>query len=577
MKMKKNRINIVGLFALAMLCFGLNFSAPTNAQKAETSVKATPSPKQTPTAKPTITLTPIATPTATPTPTPTQYQTLAEVQAKIQTVLARPELQRGQVGIKINSLDTGKTLFEQNAEKYFMPASNMKSYTIAAAIERLSPDFKFVTSVYAAPVDASGTIKGDLTIFGRGDVSFSSAFYDGDNYKAINALADKIAQAGVKRVEGNLIGDESYFRGSAFPDGWEWDDLQWYYGAEVSALPFNDNAVELKITPNTQLGMPCITTISPPNSLVRIVNFSQTISSGEKRMISVAKKLDSNEIEISGTMPADDKGYTGNIALTKPAELFVAQLKNALQQKGIVVAGQTRVIDYKTLMQNNLPPSPARSKIVLLPLNDYVSPKEIVSFESPPLSVIAAKTLKPSQNMYTETILRELGEQYGRKQEMSLTIDADALAQINKMTSAEIGLQTVQRFLTEIGIPADSVIQHDGSGLSRHNLITPSSAVQLYTYMSKSRNANVWRDALTIAGVDGTLRNRFKNTAAADNVRGKTGTIDQVSALSGYVTTAAGERLVFSILVNGVNNSRQREAAIDEIVLALAQFKGRTN
>ncbi len=579
MKMKKSRINVAGFIAFSILCLGLNFSVPTTAQKI-TTAKSTPTPKQTPFVKPatspTPTISPTATPTPLPTPTPAHYQTLAEVQTKIQSVLARSELQRGQVGIKINSLDTGKTLFEQNAEKYLMPASNMKSYTMAAAIERLSPDFKFVTSVYAAaPIDSSGTIKGDLTVYGRGDVSFSNTFYDGDNYKAVNGLAAAIAQAGVKRVEGNLVGDESFFSGSAIPDGWEWDDLQWKSGAEVSALPFDDNVVELKITPNTQLGMPCIIAISPPNSLFKVVNLSQTVSSGEKRMISVTKKLDSNELEINGTMPADDKGYTGNITVTKPAGLFVAQLKNALQQKGIVVTGQTRVMDYKDLMQTSRP-LPARSKIVLLPLNDYVSPKEIVSFESPPLSVIAAKTLKPSQNMYTETILRALGEQYGRKQETSLTVDADALVQIGKMTSAEIGLQTVQRFLTEIGIPADSVIQHDGSGLSRHNLVTPSSAIQLYTYMSKSRYANVWRDALTVGAVDGTLRNRFKNTNAAGNVRGKTGTIDQVSALSGYVTTNAGERLVFSIIVNGVNNSRQREAAIDEIVVALANFSGKT-
>ena len=565
---KTNRINIVGLFAFALLCAGLNFGVSATAQKTTTTVKATP----TPTVKPIATPTP--SPSATPTPLPPP-QTVADVQTRIQKVLLRPELQRGQVGIKIVSLDTGKIVFEQNAEKYFMPASNMKSYTIAAAIERLSPDFKFVTSVYAAPVDADGTVKGDLTIFGRGDVSFSSAFYDGDNYRAIDALADKIAQAGVKRIEGNLTGNESFFRGSAIPASWEWDDLQGYYGARVSALPFNDNAVQLKIAPNTQIGQPCIITFAPPNSLFKIINLAVTVSPGEKRSISVTKKLDSNEIEISGTMPADDKGYAMNVAVTNPSEFFIAQLKNALQQKGIVVTGQTRVINDKTLMQMSRPPS-ARDYAVLSSAN-VNAPKEIVSFESPPLSVIAAKTMKPSQNMYTETILRTLGEQYGRKQETALTTDADALAKIAAATSAELGIQTVQKFLTEIGIPADSVIQWDGSGLSRHNLITPASAVSLYTFMSKSRYASVWRDSLTIGGVDGTLRNRFKNTVAAGNVRGKTGTIDQVSALSGYVTTAADERIVFSIIVNGVNNARQRESAIDEIVLALAQFSGKTN
>ena len=137
--------------------------------------------------------------------------------------------------------------------------------------------------------------------------------------------------------------------------------------------------------------------------------------------------------------------------------------------------------------------------------------------------------MKPSQNTYTETILRALGEQVGDK--------SDA-----KKESAERGLEVVRSFLLQAGIPADSVIQSDGSGLSRHDLVTPASAVQLYTYMSKSRYANVWRDALTIGGVDGTLKNRFVGTPAAGNVRGKTGTIDQVSSLSGYVNSAAGEK-----------------------------------
>jgi serine-type D-Ala-D-Ala carboxypeptidase/endopeptidase (penicillin-binding protein 4) len=144
------------------------------------------------------------------------------------------------------------------------------------------------------------------------------------------------------------------------------------------------------------------------------------------------------------------------------------------------------------------------------------------------------------------------------------------------LTSDQRGLAVVSNFLQSIGIPADAVIQHDGSGLSRHDLVTPASNVQLYTYMSRSRNAQVWRDALTIGAVDGTLKSRFINTLAANNVRGKTGTIDQVSALTGYVTTASGEKLVFSIIINGVNDGKLRNNTIDEIVLALASFNGKT-
>src|SRR5688572_16081036 len=188
----------------------------------------------------------VKTTTLTPVATGVRLRTVEELQSEIRSRLLRPELRRGQVGIKIVSLNTGKVVFEENAEKYFMPASNMKNFTVAAALEKLTPDYRFVTSVYATAMpDASGTVKSDLRIFGRGDVSISTAFSDGNYYKGLDDLADKIAAAGVKRIEGSIVADDSYFRGSAIPGSWEWDDLQWYYGAEVSALPLNDNAVDL--------------------------------------------------------------------------------------------------------------------------------------------------------------------------------------------------------------------------------------------------------------------------------------------------------------------------------------------
>jgi D-alanyl-D-alanine carboxypeptidase/D-alanyl-D-alanine-endopeptidase (penicillin-binding protein 4) len=188
---------------------------------------------------------------------------------------------------------------------------------------------------------------------------------------------------------------------------------------------------------------------------------------------------------------------------------------------------------------------------------------EIAKLESPPFREIAAKTMKPSQNMYTETILWTLGEQLGRQ--------TNAAAD-----SSELGIEALKSFLNTVGIPPDGTVPHDGSGMSRHNLITPTAVVTLYTYMAKqSKNSQVWRDSLTIGGVDGTLARRFVGTAAAGNIRGKTGTIDQVSALSGYVTTAAGEQLVLSIIVNAVPMPAERTKLIDEIVVALANFNGK--
>ena len=263
-------------------------------------------------------------------------------------------------------------------------------------------------------------------------------------------------------------------------------------------------------------------------------------------------------------MPSDDKGYTGFIAVTKPAELFTALLKNELQKKGVTVTGQTRTINYKQMMDANRPPSARSLPLLNLANSTQTGRVEITRLESPPFSIIAAKTMKPSQNLYTELILRALGEQVGDKTDP-------------KKTSEAKGIEAVQSFLTQAGIAQGSVVQYDGCGLSRHDLITPAAAVQLYTYMSQRPYAQTWRDALTIGGVDGTLQNRFKGTAAANNIRGKTGTIDQVSALSGYVTTASGERLVFSILTNGIPQGSIRTATIDDIVIALANFNGKTN
>jgi len=526
------------LFLIAVIAFSVAAQSDNNRQRII--VGATPTPK------PTVSPTPITSPT----PTISSGQTIFDLQAKIRQSLMRPELRRGTIGIKIVSLDTGKVVFEDNAEKYLMPASNMKSFTVAAAMEKLSPNFRFITSVLAnSQPDASGVIKGDLTIYGRGDVSFSTAFYDKDYFKGLDNLADKIVQAGVKRIEGNLVGDESYFSGNAVPYGWEWDDLQWYYGAEVSALPLNDNALDLSVKP-ASVGAPCVVNLLPFNPVVRIVNTCRTTASGVKRDLTVKKDLDQNVLEISGTMPAGDRGFADSVTVSHPAELFVALLKQRLEQKGVVVTGQPRVIGKK--------------EKAFLAVASSVAPVQITQLESPPFSLIAAKTMKPSQNLYTETILWTLGEQLGDKNNP-------------KQTSAERGIAVVRNFLNEIGVAPDGLIQYDGSGLSRHNLVTPAALVTVYSYMAKSRYSAAWFDSLTIGGVDGTLRSRFKGAKTNGNVRGKTGTIDQVSALSGYVTTSAGERLVFSIIVNGVSEGGVRVGTIDQIIGHLANFDGRIN
>jgi len=474
------------------------------------------------------------------------------------------------VGIKVTSLDTGQVLFEENANKLLRPASNMKLYTVAAALDRLSPDYRFTTSVYAPTrPDASGKIKGDLTIFGRGDPSIAARFNNGDYFKAINDLASRIVSAGVKRVEGDLIGDESYFVGPQYGSGWEWEDLTWYYGAEVTPLTVNDNALDLFIKPGPDVGRPAVITTGPPDPLLTIVNKVTTSAKGTRRQISIFRDLGEDVVTIEGTVPIDDRGYTGGIGISHPALLLVYLLRSSLSQRGVVITGRSRTIDSTSttsaLNQSQLLASTSGNGISQTP------PLEIATLQSPPFSVIASQTLKPSQNLYTELILRTLGK-------VAPTPPANPSASTLSKTTEDLGLETVQAFLKQAGIRPEALVLSDGSGLSRNDMITAEASVQLLTYMSRHRYADAFRTALPIAGVDGTLRNRLKNTPAENNLRAKTGSLSSAASLAGYVTTAAGEKLAFSIMVNNYPDGVEpRFVCIDPIAVLLASFSGRSN
>jgi D-alanyl-D-alanine carboxypeptidase/D-alanyl-D-alanine-endopeptidase (penicillin-binding protein 4) len=481
-------------------------------------------------------------------------RSVEELRARISDVLRNSEIAPAQLAVKIVSLDTGRTVYEENEDKLLMPASNMKLYTVAAALDRLSPDYRFTTSVYAnARPDAAGTVRGDLTVYGRGDPTFAASFENGDYYKAIDDLAARIVASGVKRVEGNLVGDESYFTGPPLGWGWEWDDLQSADGAEVSALTVNNNALDVFVKPGASVGDPVTVTTGPVTSVVKVVNQLTTGQRGTRRDVTVVRPLGLNVLVISGSVPlsdatATDKGYVGSYAITRPAILFTEMLRKSLEQHGVTIMGQSITVDAQTRGNVSL----QTSALV-----------EIASRQSQPLSVIAAQCLKPSQNLYAELLLRTLGRVAGK-------VDP-------KVTSADAGIEVVKTFLRGAGIGPREIVVADGSGLSRHNLITTDATVRLLVYMSRHRYSSAFREALPVAGVDGTLKNRLKGTPAAGNLRAKTGTINTVATLSGYVTSAAGERLVFSILLNHYPEApSERRVHIDAIAVALASFAGRS-
>lgn len=488
-------------------------------------------------------------------------KTLSELQTRISAILAKPELASSLIGIKVTSLDSGRVLFEENAIKLLRPASNMKIYTVATALDRLTPDYRFTTSVFAnARPDAAGVIRGDLRVYGRGDPSIAARFNNGDYFKGIDDLAARIVAAGVKRVEGDLVGDETYFTGPKYGSGWEWEDLTWYYGAEITPLAVNDNALDLFVKPGPAVGQPALITTGPPDPLLTIVNRVTTSPKTVRREISIHRGLGENTITVTGSIPLEGS-FTAGVGISHAALLFVYLLRNSLVQKGVVITGKSRVTGEaavpSVVIAQPAQPTQAHSSVVQT---------ELVTLQSPPFSVIAAQTMKPSQNLYTELILRTLG----KVGPPPLTTTTPS---IFTPTSEYLGLEAVKAFLKTAGIRPEALVLDDGSGLSRGDMITADATVQLLTFMSRHRYADVFRDALPIAGVDGTLRNRLRGTPAEKNLRAKTGSLSSAASLSGYVTTAAGEKLAFAIMVNNYpRDFDPRTACIDPIAVLLASF-----
>lgn len=526
-----------------------------------------------------------------------QPETLDSLRGRIAAHIAQARFAPAAWGVKIVSLDTGKILFEHNPEKYFNPASNAKLYTAALALDRLGVDYRIKTSLYStARPDASGTLKADLIVYGRGDPTMAARLNGGDYFKGIEPLITQLVNAGVRRIEGDLVGDESYFAGPPFGSGWEWDDLQAYYGAEVSALTIDDNALDLFVKPADRSGIPCRITTGPPTSFVTLINRTQTSAKGTESRIVVYRPVGENIIYVSGRLPIDSSGYYSSVAVHNPAGLFVSLLKDALAQRGIAVTGRTRVIDWKY------------REVTPLDLKKLI---ELGSVESMPLADIVRETLKPSQNLYAQLLLLQVGanavgvggQGLGEKNQSASgdrspqppTPNPQPPALNPYSTTEETGVEMMNDFLARVGVKKGDVLLEEGSGLSRRDVITPEATVALLSYMRRSRWAEQYRNALPVAGVDGTLQNRMKGTPAAGNVHAKTGTLRYVYTLSGYVTTAAGERLAFSIMLNNYYNPERAAALrdpsgtpagrpappaprddIDAIAIMLAGFTGKS-
>lgn len=511
--------------------------------------------------------------------------TVAELQKQLSDHLAQPKFAGAMWGVKVVSLDSGEIIFEHNAQKLFSPASNSKLYTMALALDRLGPDYRIKTSLYAKTRPSrGGTLKGDLIVYGRGDPTINARLHETNIYKALEPFVGALANAGVKRIDGDLVADESFFRGPPYGSGWVWDDMEYYYGAEISALTINDNTFQLTVKPGRSVGAPCELAVSPalPETPItlRMVgekgaehnlrssrrapragsgqpylfleNRTRTIAAGARRHINLYRPIEQNVIYVSGEIPADDAGYVEDVTVHNPAGIFIAFLREALARRGITVSGNLRTVNWLD-----------REKA---PVN-WEELTELGAVESLPMRDILREVQKPSQNLYTDLVLAHVGER-ARKSDTPAS-----------RTSEELGIDELNRFAREVGINSGDLQFEEGSGLSRNNLTTPNATITLLQFMSRHKFADVYLEALPIAGVDGTLRNRMKGTPAAGNVRAKTGTLRWANSLSGHVKTASGERLLFSIMLNRYHNTdanRTARAEVDAIAVMLASFNGQT-
>ena len=449
-------------------------------------------------------------------------------------------------GIKVVSMMNGEAVYERNASRQFTPASNMKIYTTAAALDVLGVDYRWRTSVYApSKPDAAGTIEGDLILYGRGAPDLVS---EASDENSLAKLADAVYARGIRRVKGSVIGDESYFRGNSLGDGWQWNDIQWYFGAEASALSINGNEVDVNLLPPTKAGAPPEVRAADSQGYVEIDNRMAAGSRSARSTIGLYRGLSDNRVEVWGEFAAGAKGFGARLSVHNPALWAARIFTTALKAKGITVDGQAAARSSRSAPHHRFDPATAT---------------EVAFVSSASLAEIARITNKGSNNLYAELILRTLGRE---RREMLSAPEPPG----REFGDDEAGAALLRMWLARNGVDTQNLALHDGSGLSRLNLVTPQTTVQLLTAVPHNSSGQVFRESLPIAGKDGTLSGRLKTLTG--RAFAKTGSLIYDNSLSGYVITEKGETLAFAIFCNDYTGTASSSRMIDQIVLILASY-----
>ena len=498
----------------------------------------------------------------------------------IAAVLGQLPLSRAHWGLDVVDLDTGKALYSENSDQLFLPASNAKLFTTAAALAIAGPDYRFRTTVEAeGKVDNNGRLLGDLVIVGRGDPNISGRVLPyalktqrvAPHTQILEEMADQVARDGLKIVDGDLIGDDTFYAFERYAEGWAWDDLQWIDGAPVSALTFNDNVLFVNVLPAEHPGDKAVVTIEPETTYYELDNRVVTSSAGVPKRIGIHRDPGSKKIVLWGSLPLGDSGMKEPMSIEDPAE-FAAQLfRTMLERRGITIRGKTlaRHGDGAQFFDQQIPhmPNAASAGKVSSPVSPGISPatqpqeppdlnrssnKVLAEHISGPLLDDIRVTNKVSENLHAELALRLAGKLRGYG------------------GSFEGGVAAVKQFLLQAGLKEDEFTFLDGSGLSRRDLVTPAATVQLLIYAARQPWGPAFEESLPVSGVDGSLSERFQKTPASGLIHAKTGSLSHVNALSGYGETQAGKRFVFSIFCNDHNVPASKVlAAIDAVMQAL--------
>ena len=471
---------------------------------------------------------------------------VVELRSRIEARIRDPKFQGARWGIQVWALDAQAAVFEHASEQVLVPASNTKLFTAALALDRLGPDFRIRTSVLASrSLGRSGRVEGGLALVGRGDPGF------GAGTKNLSLLGEQLAARGLRSVSGDVLADARFFNGSLFGSGWMVEDLDAYYSPEVSALSYNDNVADWVVVAGAKVRDSARLFLVQPESGLVLSNFVLTAEVAAKPTLDARRFLGRNEGMAWGEIPLGGAPLTNTLTVHDPAAWCARALIADLKQRDI----RWRSGQVKTLNSwgGGAPLGP-----------DLSAWQELAFVESAPLSELVREMMKPSNNLHAQLLFLQVGAREGES--------------VPFQTTEVRAVGAMRRFLRPIVKGGRLPILEEGSGLSRRHGVSASQIVDLLTHMHGHASARAFRDALPIAGVDGTLRTRMRGTAAYGNVRAKTGTLRGVNTLSGYLTTAGGESWAFSILLNDYQaapGQRPAREEVDAVAVLLAEFAGR--